>query len=109
VNLGWYRDSYRVSVVHWCQVVKDQGGRLLTSVGGDGGTEDRITLRSLRHRIIGGRSLGPGWRVCRRWRGFGGLGRLRGLRLTGLPLLLRLLHVLNEGIGKLERSSRLKT
>src|ERR1022692_4332129 len=36
VNLGWCRDSYRVSVVHCCQVVKDQGGRLLTSVGGDG-------------------------------------------------------------------------
>ena len=34
---GLRRDSDCVSVVPWGPVVKDQGGRLLTRVGGDGG------------------------------------------------------------------------
>src|ERR1022692_1639145 len=48
---GLRRDSDCVSVVPWGPVVKDQGGRLLTRVGGDGGTEDRVVLCTFRHQI----------------------------------------------------------
>src|ERR1022692_4229413 len=48
---GLRRDSDCVSVVPWGPVVKDQGGRLLTRVGGDGGTEDRVILCTFRHQI----------------------------------------------------------
>ena len=35
----------------WGPVVKDQGGRLLTRVGGDGRTDDRVVLCTFRHQI----------------------------------------------------------
>src|ERR1022692_4103970 len=77
---------------------KTRGVGSLAAVRGDGGTEDRVGLCALRHYIIEGRSLRAGRLVSRRWRGFRGLRRLRGLRLRpGLPLLLRLLHVFDGG------------
>src|ERR1035441_1115075 len=48
---GLRRDSDCVSVVPWGPVVKDQGGRLLTRVGGDGRTDDRVVLCTFRHQI----------------------------------------------------------
>ena len=102
VNLSWFGDSGRVSVGVVGGVVKDQGGRLLTGVGGDGSTEDRVGLRALRRHKIGVRNLGSGWRRYRRRRGFRGLRRLR---LAGLALLLRLLHVRDGGLARLERST----
>ena len=47
-------DSGRVSVVPGDQVVKDQGGELLTAVGRGGGTEDRMGFDGLRHYVFGG-------------------------------------------------------
>ena len=76
---GWCEDSDCVSVVPWDLVVKDQVGRLLTGIGGDGGAEDRVGLRALRHHIVG----------VFNWP----LRGLRGLRLRpGLPLFLCLLQ-----------------
>jgi hypothetical protein len=87
VSRGWCRDSNRVSVVSWGPVVKDQGDRLLTAIGGDGGAEDRMVLCTLRHHIIGVRNLWLGWRVNRRLHGLHGwCGRL--LLALGLPLPL---------------------
>ena len=79
---GWRRDSGGVTVRVVGLVVKDQGDRLLTAIGGDGGTEDRMVLFALRYHIIGVRNLwlsrrGDGacaacavcagccWRACR--------------------------------------------
>src|ERR1017187_8130871 len=88
---GWGRDSCCVSVVPWDPVVKEQG-RWLTGIGGGGGAEDWMGFGALRHYI--------GRLRNRRWSGFRGLRRLRGLRLPGVllaALLLRLLQVLDGG------------
>jgi hypothetical protein len=45
--LGWFRNKGCVSVVTCSEVVKDQGGRLLTGVGG--GAEDGGGLGGLLH------------------------------------------------------------
>src|ERR1035438_4436283 len=75
------KDSGRGSVGVVCPVVKDQGGRVLTGIGGDGGAEGWMVLCALRHHISG---------VRNRW--LCGLHGLRWLhrRLLGpsLPLLL---------------------
>src|ERR1017187_8954558 len=78
---GWRRDTNCGSVGVVCPVVKDQGVRLLTGIGGGGGAEGRVVLRSFRHQIIGMRNLWLGWPVNRRLRGLHGWG---GLRLPGL-------------------------
>ena len=76
--LGWFRDKSGVSVVTWGEVVKDQGGRLLTGVGG-GDAEDGGGLGRLRHY------------VCRRRFGLAVVRRFRDwLRLGGLPQLFGL-------------------
>ena len=86
---GWHEDSDRVSVGVVCLVVKDQVGRLLTGVGGDGSAEDWMVLRSLGHHIGWLRNLWLGRLRNRRRRGFCGWRCLDGLRLRlGLPLLL---------------------
>src|ERR1022692_132129 len=84
---GWRRDTNCGSVGVVCPVVKDQGVRLLTGIGGGGGAEGRVVLRSFRHQIIGVRNLWLGWPVNRRLRGLHGW---RGLLLLalGLPLPL---------------------
>jgi hypothetical protein len=53
----WCRDSYCVPAAACNKVVKDQGGRLLTGVGGGGGAGDRMGLGTLRHYKIGGWGL----------------------------------------------------
>jgi hypothetical protein len=37
---GWFGDSCGVPVVAGGQVIKDQGGRVLTAIGSGGGAED---------------------------------------------------------------------
>lgn len=89
---GWYRDSCRGPVGVIGPLVKDQGGRLLTGIGGNGGAEDWMVLGALRHHIRGLRN--------RRLDGLRGLNRLGGLRLAGQALLLQLLqfpHGRSEG------------
>ena len=81
VFVGWQRDTGCGSVGVVCAVVKDQGGRLLTAIGGDGGAEDRMVLGALRHQIGGLRNQWPG--------GLYGLLWLHGLLLAlGLALFL---------------------
>ena len=60
VNLGWFGDSDGVSVGVAVRLSKIRGGRLLTGVGGDGSTEDRVGLRALRHHVVGARRLRAG-------------------------------------------------
>src|ERR1035438_6029958 len=97
---GWIsgrgRDSDCVAVGVVCLVVKDQGGQLLTGVGGDGGAEDGVCFLALRHGVLGVRSGWFGWLRNRRRRGLRGLCRL-WTRLEGLAFLLRLLHVRDGG------------
>jgi len=77
---GWRRGIGRVRAGVVCQIVKDQGGRLLTGIWG---AEGRV--RAWRARV-GGQGPGAGvlfgWLVSRLWRGF--------CRLLGLRLWLRL-------------------
>ena len=87
VFCGWSEGSGRVSVGVGCLIVKEQGGRLLTAIGREGGTEDRVGFGALRHHVI---RVG----YLRRLHGSRGLGRLYGLRLgAGLPVLLQLLEL----------------
>ena len=81
------------------EVVKDQGGKLLTGIGGGGSAEDRVGFRVLRHRMIGGRSGWAGRRMGRGGRGFRGL---RGPRMAGgllAALLLQLLQFPQAGMA----------
>ena len=52
-------------------------------------------LCALRHYVVGGRRLWPGWLVNRRLRSL--RGRLLALGILLAALLLRLLHVLDGG------------
>jgi hypothetical protein len=77
---GWRRDTNCGSVRVVCPVVKDQGGRLLTGIGGDGGTEGWMVLFALRHHSKS--RVRSGW--------LGGLHRLLGLLLLVLSRALLL-------------------
>lgn len=70
---GWGGDSDCVSVGGVGEVVKEQGVRLLTGIGRDGGAEGRVDFGGVRSRVA---ERGGGVRLCG-WLGWLGLdGRL---------------------------------
>ena len=92
-------DSGRVSVVPGDQVVKDQGGSLLTGIGGGGSTVGRLVLCGVRRRMtVGGR--------LRLRRLFGWLGS-DGLPALRQALLLKQLQKERLAVVK-ERSRRVQ-
>jgi hypothetical protein len=82
--------------VTWGEVVKDQGGKLLTGVGG-GDAEDYFSLGRLLHYICRGRFGLTVVRRFRHWLGLVGLMLLFGL---GFALFLQALQFVQGSVKR---------